>query len=322
MTKRILVYEYMCGGVALGATPADQQMLRQGVAMRDAIVADLLRVDGVSVSCVSCDDVDRTALPVGVQRMCAHGDELPFDVVRREAARHDGVWVVAPETGRVLARLCEAVGSARWIGCDIAAIRLASSKRATAERLKRYGVDTPSAGSHASTSRWVVKPDDGAGAIDTRIHATLEEARSDLAHREQRGAAATLEPWIDGEPLSLSLLCAGGRTELLSVNRQRIRSGPDGWLRFVGVDIAVARPSDPRLPALRGTAARVAEAIPGLRGYVGIDLVWHWQRGPVVVEVNPRVTSAYVGLSGALRRSLGAEVLAMFETQGQPNVAA
>jgi tyramine---L-glutamate ligase len=32
-------------------------------------------------------------------------------------------------------------------------------------------------------------------------------------------------------------------------------------------------------------------------------------RGPVVIEVNPRVTCAYIGLSAALGRNLAAELL-------------
>jgi len=58
-------------------------------------------------------------------------------------------------------------------------------------------------------------------------------------------------------------------------------------------------------------APAVHRALPGLRGFVGIDVVWHARRGPVAIEVNPRVTSAYVGLSGTLRRNLAADVLAL-----------
>jgi len=65
------------------------------------------------------------------------------------------------------------------------------------------------------------------------------------------------------------------------------------------------------VPALRGLARQVAAAIPGLRGYVGIDVVWNERRGPVAIEVNPRVTCAYVGLSAALHRNLAADILAV-----------
>jgi predicted ATP-grasp superfamily ATP-dependent carboligase len=67
---------------------------------------------------------------------------------------------------------------------------------------------------------------------------------------------------------------------------------------------------DPRWRALSALAAQVARAIPGLRGFAGIDLVWHPRRGPVAIEVNPRVTCAYVGLSAALGRNLAAELVA------------
>jgi tyramine---L-glutamate ligase len=39
--------------------------------------------------------------------------------------------------------------------------------------------------------------------------------------------------------------------------------------------------------------------------------VWHERCGPVVIEINPRVTSAYVGLSRALGRNLAADVMAV-----------
>ena len=83
----------------------------------------------------------------------------------------------------------------------------------------------------------------------------------------------------------------------------------EGNARRLGIDV-------------RRVAQQVAQAIPGLRGFAGIDVVWHAQRGPVVIEVNPRVTCAYVGLSAALRRpQLAAEILATFAAQELASVA-
>ena len=47
----------------------------------------------------------------------------------------------------------------------------------------------------------------------------------------------------------------------------------------------------------------MCRAIPGLWGYVGVDLVIG-DNGPVVLEVNPRLTTSYIGLS----RSIGHNV--------------
>ena len=97
---------------------------------------------------------------------------------------------------------------------------------------------------------------------------------------------------------------------MLSVNRQQIEICADGRLVYRGVAVNTMVASSPRHAALARFAQQVAAAIPGLRGFVGIDLVWHAARGPVAIEVNPRVTCAYVGLSASLGRNLAAELLA------------
>jgi predicted ATP-grasp superfamily ATP-dependent carboligase len=55
-------------------------------------------------------------------------------------------------------------------------------------------------------------------------------------------------------------------------------------------------PFDSRLKSEAFVAAEtVAKSFHGLRGYVGVDLVLT-EKGPVVIEVNPRLTTSYVGL--------------------------
>lgn len=288
------------------ADDAAQDLLPQGVAMRDAVAADLLSSGDCDLTVATFDGVDAVA---GAVAASAHRGEDAPAFVARLAKRHDAVWAIAPETGGCLASLARAVGPLRWIGCDAGTIVLAASKAATVERLHAQGLPTPLTEPLAHASRWVVKPDDGAGTVHTHVHPTQARA---LAHAAQR-RGAHVEPWIEGDALSLSLLCrARGDAELLSVNRQRIAVSAAGDVHYAGVDIAAIARSDARHAALASLACDVAAALPGLRGYVGVDLVWHPQRGPVVIEVNPRVTCAYVGLSRRLSRNLAAEVLAEF----------
>ena len=82
-------------------------------------------------------------------------------------------------------------------------------------------------------------------------------------------------------------------------------------MHFAGVDAAAIDARDARAPALDMLARAVVAALPGLRGFVGIDLVWSSALdAPVAIEVNPRLTTAFVGLSRRLGRNVGAEVLA------------
>lgn len=306
---QVFVYEYLSGGGLVdGDAAATAVLMPQGLTMRDALVADLLASGDCDVTAATC--VHAGALPAGASEAVARDGETPEDFAARLAAEHDAAWVIAPETGGCLAAFERAIGSPRWLGCDARSIAIGSSKSATLRHLAAHDLPTPWT-HEALATRWVVKPDDGAGSVDTRVHRDRGAAETDVAQRRARGESACLEPWVDGEALSLSLLCELGQAELLCVNRQRISTGADGSLRYDGVAIDVWPHREPRRRSLASLGARVAAALPGLRGFVGIDLVWHPARGPVLIEINPRLTCAYVGLSQRLGRNLAAEVLGL-----------
>jgi predicted ATP-grasp superfamily ATP-dependent carboligase len=69
-------------------------------------------------------------------------------------------------------------------------------------------------------------------------------------------------------------------------------------------------PFDHPLAAAAGeAAARACASIPGLRGYVGVDLVLT-NAGPVLIEVNPRLTTAYLGVRASINENVAALALA------------
>ncbi len=304
--KRIFVYEYSSGG---GAGAEDGELLAAGRAMRDAVTADLLSLEDYDVTVATGEPAAK--LPAGARAISPPVGESAFDFVATQADAHHLTWAIAPETGGVLTRLHGGIDAGRWLGCDAAAIQLASAKRATLLRLGECGVTTPLAFEHApEVMRWVVKPDDGAGALATHLHATPEAAWEDWAKRSRAGSPMAIEPWVEGPALSLSLLCSAERAELLSINRQHFGLDDAGVLSFRGVQIDAWPRDGAQAATLAALATRIARCMPGLRGFVGVDLVWHAQRGPVVIEINPRVTCAYVGLSKALGRNLAADVIA------------
>ena len=300
------------------ATAAGEPLLAQGVRMRDALLGELSALPNLEISVA---DAGLAPLPehrpmqagaAAVQRLATAGVDDLAAWLRVQQSAFDLVWVIAPETDDCLLTLCEAVAPARWIGCSADAIRVSSSKTRTRERLAANGIPTPQAWAPglpapAHPGRWVLKPDDGAGSEHTRVFADFAAARAALAaaiatsglDAAQADAGLsprwTLEAWVEGEALSLSLLCAAGRVEVLSVNRQRITLAADGQLGYAGVDTAV----EPVTSALRDLAERCAAAVPGLAGFVGLDLVRQSDGRLCIIEINPRLTCAYAGLVGA-----------------------
>ena len=65
----------------------------------------------------------------------------------------------------------------------------------------------------------------------------------------------------------------------------------------------------PQAAAAVDAAIRTCAALPGLRGYVGVDLVLT-DSGPVVIEVNARLTTAYLGVRAVLDENVAALALA------------
>jgi predicted ATP-grasp superfamily ATP-dependent carboligase len=220
--------------------------------------------------------------------------------------------VVAPETDGLLQRCPAWVGTTRWRGSTADALAITSSKQQTLARLAAHGLCTPlDAWAHHDARRWVVKPDVGAGAVDTVVLDDRTAAEALAARRAAAGEAVTLQPWVEGEAMSVSLLCGAPEpADVLSLNRQHLTLDTAGRVRFAGVQRVCTDPADPRWPALQALADTLVRALPGLRGFIGIDLVWHARHGPVPIEVNARVSCAYVGLSAALGRNLAGETLA------------
>lgn len=292
---RIFVYEHVTGGGCAGdALPG---YLADGEVMWRAMLADLTAIPGVEV--ISLRD-DRLAMPAfpGAQVIATRADRFADDF-RRCLADSDAVWLVAPESGGLLAALSEAVLRAgkRLLSSRPEGVRIAASKTATAAHLAARGIAVIPV--HASPYLMVeecavvMKPDDGVGCQDTRLFPSLEAAEDwTLAHPcENR----VFQPFVAGPARSLSLLCRDGYAQLLAVNRQHVSLNA-GRFDFHGVSVNDLPDRDGRYADL---ADRVAAAMPDLWGHVGVDFI-ETLRGPVVVEVNPRLTASYAGLRESL----------------------
>lgn len=329
--KAVFVYEYVSAhGTAAWPALAPHEaadLQAQGRTMRDALCADLLNCGlsvGHAVAAEAGDEARAGGMDAASEPLRVAPGEAPEAVLARAAATHERLWLIAPETDGLLERLSATLPASRRVGCGLGALRVASHKSRTAARLAAAGIATPwslldngpatrgsGPGAAGWDEGWIVKPDDGAGTVETRWHARHDVAEADRADREARGASVTLEPYVAGDTLSLSLLCEPGEAELLALNRQQLRRDAQGWLHDEGVQPRAIGLHDLRAPALRTLARQIARALPGLGGYVGVDLVWHPVHGPVVIELNPRLTSAWPGLQQALGRPLAAQCLAV-----------
>jgi predicted ATP-grasp superfamily ATP-dependent carboligase len=305
---RVFAFEYVTAG-GWREIGAPSSLIAEGLMMLRALARDLAHVPGVEVL-VAADPALRLSLadatPVAVRI-----DDLSGSW-RRIAAAADLVWPIAPETDGLLEemqRLFRAAGR-EVLASDAAALAIARSKQATADWLQAWGIPAVTTGALAAppprAEAWVVKPDDGAGALDTvllRDMAALTRRRG-----ETRSRHFVVQPFIPGEALSLSMLAQDGEAWLLACNRQDV-AVVNGGFRYRG---GVVGGAEARRGALAPLAERIAAALPGLWGYVGVDVI-DAADGPVILEINPRLTTSYIGLGESLGLNPAALVLALRE---------
>ena len=322
---RIFVHEFVTGGgFSERAVPAS--LAREGLAMRTALIADLAAIGTHGI--VTSTDVRFPAVaPPGVDVVTfGAGATSTFDALLGST---DAVWLVAPETDRCLERLTARVERRGKIllGSSAAGIRKASDKASLPRLLARIGVPHPEtvllgpevdarAAARLLGYPVVLKPRRGAGSrgvqlvrsardleravvLLRRAHETSLAAVGDQGHRD-----IVLQRYVSGIPASVSLLADGRRSVALAVNAQRMTT-TSGFSYRGG-----RTPFDhPFAVEAVDAATRTCAALPGLRGYVGVDLVLT-DAGPVVIEVNPRLTTAYLGVRAVLDENVAAMALA------------
>lgn len=259
------------------------------------VIADL-KAAGVGATVAADPRFAAWFAAMGVETVTPHPNEASAVFFRRiltEVQNGEGVngvrnaadpsrlfLPIAPEGDYYLANL---VKTAADLGVECLAstpncIRLASNKEALGRRALRFGISSvlrAPFGRH-----YALKPLSGAGCEGVY--------RTRRRPRPLRGRLVT--PWLDGEHLSLAAIFKHGRGRLLQVNRQHLRIGIKGKVELERLEsgIAVTRMPFERL------VARLAEALPGLWGFCGVDLIRRRSR-LWLVEVNPRLTTAYLG---------------------------
>ena len=299
------------GGMQHEALPPT--LAREGEMMLSALLADMQEAGINDLLCTR----DPRLGPGAGQVKTVPADDNVWDIWRTCMEESAAAWIIAPETGGVLYDLTVMARKAgcQVIGCMPETIQFTASKSNTLEHLASHQIpcipvihnlDTGS----NSQAGWVVKPDDGVGADGCCF---FPDARQALAHVQSQRKKTIVQKFIPGIAASMSLLCYKGQVRLLASNRQLFRfTAGTGHLDGVVVN-GLPQYTD----QFKTLAEDIAHALPGLQGYVGVDVIVS-DNGPLVVEINPRLTTAYAGLRQSLGRNPAEWILSLFRTGQLP----
>lgn len=299
--------EFITGG-GLNAVSLPKSLVNEGSLMRDALLADLAALDYFEIITTH----DARLIPVMDSSIEISAKSDCWSIWQELIEQADLVWLIAPESDDILLKLtmlCKQYDKV-IIGCNEAqVIATTGSKYATYKALQSaniltiptYRVDDHQELYNDTTSSFIVKPDDGVGCEGVRHCDSQQELQEQLATHNKKWV---VQPFQRGNPASIAMLCKDGKAWLLSCNQQIVQR-TQGKLSLKGVIInAMVH----HWLALDQLAQKIATAIPDLRGFIGVDVIID-DTNIYVVEINPRLTTSYAGLSLAMNSNTAKLVL-------------
>lgn len=307
---QLLIYEHVSGG-GFAKEEISPSVLSEGYGMLRGLVSDL-KAAGHDVITLLDSRLKAFNPPIKADSIVSISSFNELNKTLKKLSKTvEAVYVIAPESGQTLQKLVELVETSGGLSLNsqVEAIKKASNKMVTYKLLKRNGLMIPETATVSLDEDvkhikrvikelgfpLVFKPADGVGCCGlsvVRDENHMVAAVKKIA-KESLGENFIAQKLIEGISVSASVISTGEKALPITLNKQMVTlASPYEESSYNGGIV----PFDHVLEKEALKAAQTAvESIGGLRGYVGVDMVLT-RNGPAVIEVNPRLTTSYIGL--------------------------
>lgn len=308
---KLIVYEHVSGGGFAGKVlPA--AVLSEGFSMLVTLISDF-KAAGHSVTTTLDSRIARLNPPIAADCVVpVFSSQKARMNLQKISEQADAAYVIAPETDGVLqsfVELLEQSGVAS-LNCPASIIEKVSDKAVFYDLMRREGLPMPetmmlSVADDLDEVRkafrgrlnfpLIIKPSNGVSCCGLSVARNGDQLADAVQRikRESHCGHFLVQELIIGAAASVSMLSTSDDVVAISLNRQEVTletpetssSYRGGWVPF----------DNPLQDDAFEVAEKLAKAFPDLRGYLGVDFVLT-ENEAVVVEVNPRLTTSYVGL--------------------------
>jgi predicted ATP-grasp superfamily ATP-dependent carboligase len=289
---RLFVTEFITGG-GFANHPLPEGLKQEGLLMLNSVLADCSRMNDIQLT--TCLDPRITLSHNNIDVYPVEYSTDYIQLVAKLAHENDYAWIIAPESSAVLESIVSQLAKENitTINCDVESIIITGDKVKCAIYLLNAGIDTTENLTLTQAQEYpykvVIKNRFGVGCEGLKICDSGALGLECIDDFDQW----VVQPYIEGEHLSLSLLCYAGEAKILTCNKQIFDGEEQPKLKACHVN-AVSITEQ-----MQALVNNIAKTLPGLTGYVGVDLIDVGDTY-VVVDINPRLTSSYVGLSEVL----------------------
>lgn len=276
--------------------------------MLQAVLADFRSWGRVHI--LTTLDYRLSGISLTADRIIRLRHEEYFGTIDDILAKSDAALIIAPESDAILSRLTALAEYAGvpLLGASSDGATIAANKWECSRRFTENGLPTPDtwrsnfAQAAMDAKKYgfplVIKPIDGAGCEAVSLASDISSFKlafeqTNLVHKD-----FLLQRYIAGMHASVSILVSANRVSSLSLNRQLIKIG--NAFVYQGALVPLQHPQRRRALEL---ARRAVSLVPGLRGYVGVDMILTDEEC-YLIEINPRITSSYIALRQVININL------------------
>ena len=305
---KVAVLEYLSGG-ELQEDGNSPSLFNEGLAMLSALAIDLLQCGHEVHTCLNTNVAFRSAKDAQFALFATHEATLNNSILGGLNVHHidqnyaDTAWaerwievalhcdqtiVIAPEIHQQLHRIVDKLRSAgaTVVASSEAFLQATSDKLTTAnlfidahvphpatQTLSQYRLSMDRLDNKNQELAVTLKRRDGAGCCDMKVFTSQQKLTEWLKNKESQnlmGDEWIVQEWLAGRPASMALLTG------------------DDWTLLGAVE------------QLEKLASQVRVALPsGAAGWIGIDFLVPDEsvgsKDLIVIEVNPRLTTSYLG---------------------------
>lgn len=340
----IFIYEECTAIGDRGPLQTDWQesLFDEGYAMLRAVAEDFSKLPDWEVRIAWRDDREVPHELQSFGSIVYFADKVK-KILRSESRAADAVLVIAPECDGILKKRCETVEGAggTLLGPSSKFVELTSDKQSLSEHFMQRTIPTPRGYYLPGGMKWkdvwniitsesdneffgtkmsfplVIKPNDGCGSVGVQLLQSVDDLPADELgepYLPTLFSSWRIEQFMPGRAVSVAFLCGLDKTVPLAPCAQRFASMPahvkSGELFFYRGGSLPIEPELARRAIELGKRAMIVTH--GRRGYVGLDLVLGEAADgsqDYVIEVNPRITTSYLGLRRASKTNLAQAML-------------
>jgi predicted ATP-grasp superfamily ATP-dependent carboligase len=306
----LLIFEFVSGG-GYANQKLSASILSEGYGMLRSLISDC-KTAGHNVTTLLDSRLKTFNPPNEADHIIAVSSPNEVDEKLTElAGEADAVYVIAPESNQVLDKLVENMENSGGtsLNCTTDAIKRVSNKMAAQETMKKRGLQVPETVLLDINEKienikrlakdfgypLIFKPLDGVSCSGLSLIKSEGEISGAVKKvtRESMSKQFIVQKFIMGKACSACVISNGDKSKAVTLNQQFVTlASPNDESGYYGGAVPFNHSLEKK--ALK-TAERAVEVVSGLKGYVGVDMILT-EKDTVLLEVNPRLTTSYVGL--------------------------